>query len=244
MENQNQHSETTDYSEEIKRWAEEDVLQLANHFHRLTKGQFERTSYFTMTAPDVAIFQELKPLITDLRIYMAIEAQNKEKHTFFPVLRVTNDKEEHTFLKLIAPEVRKQNSTKSEVVPEVFKNMISKNWDEVDFHLIDDLFTARKKEELNRVVVESTVRVLYFQISTDIINHVIKELTEIKGITLYSGIDMNKFSDKYQISFTPVLGFQHGNIDAGDFTFGLKSIVEFSKGEVFIEYSRPCPPTC
>jgi hypothetical protein len=56
---------------------------------------------------------------------------------------------------------------------------------------------------------------------------------------------MNKFSDKYQISFTPVLGFQYDDIIIPEgMVFGLKSILEFSNKEVFIEYSRPCPPTC
>jgi hypothetical protein len=74
---------------------------------------------------------------------------------------------------------------------------------------------------------------------------VIKELTKITGITFYSGIDLNKFPDKYQISFTPVLGFQHEvPSDETDYGFGLQSILEFTKGEVFIEYSSPCPPTC
>lgn len=244
MENQSKQSTTKDYKTEIERWAQEDVLQLANHFHKLNinNNQFERTSYFTMNSDDVKIFQAMKESITDLRIYMALKEQNKEAHTFFPVLRVTDDKGKHTFFELISgDEVGTPSSIKAEFVPELFKNMISKNWDAIDINLIDDLFTARKIEDTD---FEVTVRVKYFKICTEIIN-VIKEIELINGITLYSGIDMNKFPDKYQISFTPVLGFQYQKQDTSNLTFGLKSILEFNKGnEVFVEYTSPCPPTC
>lgn len=243
MENQSKQSTTEDYKTEIERWAQEDVLQLANHFHKLNinNNQFERTSYFTMNSDDVKTFQAMKESITDLRIYMALREQNKEEHTFFPVLRVTDTKENHTYLELISgDEVGIQNSIKSEFVPELFKNIISKNWDTIDINLIDDLFTARKIEDTE---FEVTVRVKYFKICEEIID-VIKEIKLINGITLYSGIDMNKFPDKYQISFTPVLGFRHEKQDTDDLTFGLKNIMELSKGEVFVEYTSPCPPTC
>ncbi len=244
MENQSTQSETTDYSEYIKRWEAEDVLQLAHHFHKLneTLGQFERTSHFTMVEADVKTFQAMKKTMTGLRIYMALRDQNKEEHTFFPVLRVTDDENKHTFFELISgDEVRTPNSTKSEFVPELFKNIVCENWDAIDINLIDDLFTARKITDTG---YETTVRVKYFKICTKVIN-VIKEIELINGITLYSGIDMNKFPDKYQISFTPVLGFQYQKQDTSNLTFGLKSILEFSKGnEVFVEYTSPCPPTC
>ena len=242
MENQTKKSTTKDYETEIERWAQEDVLQLANHFHRLNNNnQFERTSNFIMSEDDVKTFQAINGSIKDLRIYLALKEQNKEEHTFFPVLRVTNNEDEHTFLELRdANEIRIQNSTKAELVPELFKNIICKNWDSIDVNLIDDLFTARKIEDTE---FEVTVRVKYFQICKEIID-VIKGINIINGITLYSGIDMNKFSDKYQISFTPVLGFQHEEQNTDDLTFGLKNIMELSKGEIFVEYTSPCPPTC
>jgi hypothetical protein len=123
--------------------------------------------------------------------------------------------------------------------------MICKNWDEIDVHLIDDLFTARKKEEVNGKQVISTVRVLHYKVNDAMIENVIQKLKGIHGITLYSGIDMNKFSNKELISFTPVLGFKYTERNENKETLGLKGVLEFMDGkEVFVEYSSPCPPTC
>ena len=245
MENQSKQAATKDYKTEIDRWAEEDVLQLANHFHKLHsyKGQFERTSNFTMNVPnDIAYFNEIKKDIKDLRIYMALDTQDKEQFTFFPLLQVIDTKNEKHFFKLYPITEKRAVREKSELVPELFKNIICDNWDAIDINLIDDLFTARKKDDNG---YETIVRVKYYQICEEIVEKVIKKLDSINGITLYSGIDMNKFSDKYQISFTPVLGFQYENQDTANETFGLKGLLEFSKGEeVFVEYSSPCPPTC
>lgn len=244
MKSQRKQSNPKTYSKEIERWAKEDVLQLANHFHKLNNNQYERTHDFTMNQNDLERFKDVKEAISKLYIYMALDENDKTKHTFFPVLKVIDEELNEHHFKLYPASEKQPTHGESEIVPEIFKNMICKNWDEIDFHLIDDLFFARKKEEVNGQNYESTVRVLYFEICEEIIEEVIKQLTEITGITLYSGIDMNKFSDKYQISFTPVLGFQHENQNAEKQTFGMKSILEFSKGEVFVEYSSPCPPTC
>ena len=101
MENQSKQSETTDYSECIKRWEQEDVLQLANHFHKLDgeKGQFERTSDFSMNSTDdIAVFNTIKSSIKDLRIYMALHPQDKSEFTFFPILNVIDvDDKKHFF---------------------------------------------------------------------------------------------------------------------------------------------------
>lgn len=231
-----------DYSEAIERWTHENVLQLANHFHKLntTNNQYERVQNFTMNSAQLADFNAIKNSIQSLRIYLALEEENKHEFTFFPVL-IAHDAEGKAHPFKLHVSVKKSPRGTSEVVPELFKNMIAKNWDEIDFHLIDDLFTARQQKENSP---EVTVRVEYFEISADIIEQVIKEITTITGITFYSGIDMNKFSDKKQISFTPVLGFQYEAQELSDASFGLKGILEFSKGEVFVEYSSPCPPTC
>ncbi|WP_430410092.1 hypothetical protein [Kordia sp.] len=245
MKNESTHTKTKDYSDEIERWEEENVLQLAHHFHKLNtgKGQFERTSNFSMNKTDAVVnFNEIKQSIKKLRIYMALNAQDKSEFTFFPVLQVLDVDDKKHFFKLNSIIAKRPNHGKSEVVPELFKNIICKNWDTIDINLIDDLFTARTKSDIG---FEATVRVKYYEICDEIIEKVIKKLDVINGITLYSGIDMNKFSDKYQISFTPVLGFEYENKDTDNETFGLKGILEFSKGkEVFIEYTSPCPPTC
>ena len=244
MENQTTQLKSTDYEENIKRWAHEDLLQLAPHFHRLKTGgtQYERTNDFVMNkVGDLPDFDNIKGDIERLRIYMALDTQDKTLYTFFPVLQVVLTTEETYYFKLHAVLGREPKHTKSAVVPELFKDVISKNWDTIDLNLIDDLFVATKIQENEFDVV---LRVRYYEISKDIITEIIRNLPKITGITLYSGIDMNKFGDKTQISFTPVLGFQYDEDAKTNFEFGLKSVVELSKGEIFIEYSSPCPPTC
>ena len=241
MKNATANSQTINYSEEIERWAHEETLQLAHHFHRLHEGEFHRTSDFVMDkVDDVPRFEAIKKDIKRLRIHLALDARDKEKFTFFPVLEVMTMPGEFHYFKLVAVHNRALRQ-KTEVVPRLFKDMIGKNWDTIDLNLIDDLFVATKKvpKEFDRVV-----RVKYYEVSEDIIEKVIQNLPEIKGITLYSGIDMNKFGDKTQISFTPVLGFQYEEEKEDIVGYGLKSIIEFSKEEILIEYTSPCPPTC
>ncbi|MEM6719759.1 MAG: hypothetical protein AAF611_10610 [Bacteroidota bacterium] len=233
------------YSENIERWAHEDMLQLAHHFHRLekTKEQYERITDFIMNKiNDVPTFESLKTSIKRLRIYMALDTQDKEAFTFFPVLQVLTTTEATHYFKLHAVEGGRSHRGESEIVPALFKNILCKNWDVIDLNLIDDLFIATKKSQYGFDTIQ---RVKYFEISTEIITNVIQKLPELTGITFYSGIDLNKFSDKTQISFTPVLGFQYeAQSEEMEYGFGLQSVMEFTKGEVFIEYSSPCPPTC
>lgn len=239
--------ETEDFQENIDKWAYEDILQLANHFHRLDKdtygGQFERTSDFVMEKKEgVPEFESIKTSIKRLRIYLALAPQDKEKFTFFPVLEAQTNNEEVKRFKLDAIEGGRKKYPKNELVPKLFKDIISRNWDVVDINLIDDLFVATKVLENDFDVVQ---RVKYYEIYDENILKVIQKLPKLTGITLYSGIDMNKFGDKTQVSFTPVLGFQYEeSVDTTNFSFGLKNVLEFSKGEILVEYARPCPPTC
>ncbi|WP_156169070.1 hypothetical protein [Kordia jejudonensis] len=233
------NTHTKEYSKEMERWKHEDVLQLANHFHRLKENQFERSNEFAMQDDDVALFETVKEHIKTMKIYLALDAKEKEKFTFFPILYI-DDHDGNKYHFKMYDKASESSHGEAEFVPEIFKNMIAKNWSEIDFHLIDDLFTARQKKEN---APEVTVRVEHYKICDEIIV-VLQKLPTINGITFYSGIDMNKFSDKYQISFTPVLGFKHDQATSENFTLGFQSVLEFSKGEVFVEYTSPCPPTC
>ena len=172
-------------------------MQLANHFHKLNGTQYERTDDFAFRAEDseeeLKRFNTVKETMKSLKIYLALDENDKTKHTFFPVLKAEDGAgKEHSF-KLYPVSKKQLNHGKSEIVPEIFKNMISKHWDEVDIHLIDDLFTARQKKENEP---EVTVRVKYYDICKAIIDSEIKTIDKITGITMYSGIDMNKFADK------------------------------------------------
>ncbi len=247
MKNQKKKEKKEDYSKHRRRWQREDMLQLSHHFHKITTDgeQYTRTSDFKMDAADVKVFDAMKNDIKHIEIHLGLKKRDKKKQTFFPILRVeSKDGSEHYF-KLDPIENSDERDRTTAEVPDLFKEMICKNWDEIDIHLIDDLFTARKIEVADDKRTESTVRVLHYKVNDAMIESVIQKLKGIHEISLYSGIDMNKFSNKELISFTPVLGFKYTERNAPKETIGLKGVLEFMDGkEVFVEYSSPCPPTC
>ncbi|UOB19123.1 hypothetical protein [Abyssalbus ytuae] len=220
------------FEETTTRWKEEDMLQLSQHFHKYDKnsGQYLRARYFVMNADDVDTFNAIKE-ITDMKIYLALNEGNKEKLTFFPILQI-ND--EHLFE--LSPETKVGDKRITEFVPATFKEMICKNWDDSEIHIIDDLFTVKKQQTLQRV--------LFYHTSDNIISFINTELLgNIKDIILYPGIDMNKFQYKEMISFTPVLAFKQK--EKKNYNTGLIGVIEsVLNDEVFIEYLTPCPPTC
>lgn len=247
MKNQKNKEKSEDYSKHRRRWQREDILQLSHHFHKITTDgeQFTRTSDFKMDTADVKVFDSMKNDIKHIEIHLGLKKRDKKKQTFFPILKIIDKKNNEQYFKLDPIENRDERDQSTAEVPGLFKEMICKNWDEIDVHLIDDLFTARKKEEVNGKQITSTVRVLHYKVNDAMIESVIQKLNGIYEITLYSGIDMNKFSNKELISFTPVLGFKFTERNEQKETIGLKGVLEFVDGkEAFIEYSSPCPPTC
>jgi hypothetical protein len=247
MKTQKKKEKKEDYSKHRRRWQREDILQLSHHFHKITTSgeQYTRTSEFRMNKDDVEKFDKMKNNIAHIEIHLGLKKRDKKKQTFFPILKVIGKEGNEDYFKLDPIENLEERVRFTAEVPDVFKEMICKNWDEIDTHLIDDLFTARKKDEVNGKKAESTVRVLHYKVNDAMIETVIQKLEGIHGITLYSGIDMNKFSNKELISFTPVLGFKYTERNENKETLGLKGVLEFLDGkEAFIEYSSPCPPTC
>lgn len=235
------------YLKHRRRWGREDILQLSHHFHKITTNgtQYVRSSDFKMNPEEVKFFDDMKNDIAHIEIHLGLKKRDKKKHTFFPILKVIDKQANKHYFKLDSIENPNERGRFLEEVPRTFKEMICKNWDKIDVHLIDDLFTARTKKEVGDHIVESTVRVLHYKVNNTMIETVIQKLKGIHEITLYSGIDMNKFSNKELISFTPVLGFKYKGRNKNKETLGLKSVLEFLDGkEAFIEYSSPCPPTC
>ncbi len=228
-----------------ERWCEENVLQLANHFHRLEGSQYARVTRFELENSNG--LNALAETITDIRIYLALEKENKKKITFCPYLLV-NGKKKFDLKPIVERPKIKSDVLGSAKVPEIFKEMIWKNWDQVEMHQIDDLFHCCYHEEQKKLDdqgdrrdMEYVVRVEYFLLSSDIVDVIDKNKKQIQEITLYPGIDMNKFNHKHLISFTPVLGIKPP-LTIG--TMAKMGLMESNDGETFIEYSRPCPPTC
>lgn len=242
----------TTYEEERDRWAKEDVLQLAHHFHRFTDTkQFKRVGKFSIQPDDLEVLNKNLKDVSKMTICLALEERDIHKQTFFPILKVTYFENDEDYYKLIPAQAgsvdilqKEAVGTNSAEVPKIFKDMIHSNWNGIEFNLIDDLFIANKEG--------APVRVLEYIIGTNVIETVIKKLNNIVGVTFYMGVDMNKFQNREAISFTPVLGFKYTKTPALQAKFAIYEALEFGPfsalqndfGEVFIEYSRPCPPTC
>ncbi len=225
----------SDFDENTKRWCKEDVLQLAHHFHCFNKktAQYDRVIRFEMA--DIVSFNKIRSEIESIKIYLAVEKKNKNKITCCPYIQVNDDKDMVFELSSVSEEEPRFGDS---LVPKIFKDMVWKNWYESEIHQIDDLFHCwGKKYESDP---ESIVRVEYFEF--DNIAQIIKDSEKnIEAITLYPGIDMNKFGKREMISFTPVLGVRPL---LSENVTNLKGILESNNGETYAEYSSPCPPTC
>ncbi|MBW1298958.1 hypothetical protein [Aquimarina litoralis] len=245
---------TRKQSEDIIRWEQEEVLLLARHFQRLNviekfKNSFyTRTNFFEMKDVDVKILNTLKK-ITRIRIYMSLEEEDKSKFTFCPIIQIAIATREEPYYFTLIPEFDKPKVSLDRrrtsmnqggtIVPGIFKEMILHNWNSIEDNLIDDLFVA--KEE----TTGSLVRVNFFEINSETIIELFNNTFHgnIEKFIMYPGVDMNKFSDRSMISFTPVIGITPKEKVKTEI-ISRHGLVEFSDEEVFIEYSRPCPPTC
>ena len=235
-----------------KKWCDENVMHLANHFHELIEGQYKRVTHFTLNQSQIKDFGKI-PEIVDVHIRMALDTEDKSNVTFIPFLSInlTNreipdnpEKYTYEYEFELAPKTNgsfREEAQKlfSDEVPAIFRDMIWENWGAVEMHLIDDLFHCRDDQGFLK-------RVQCFIITANMVK-LINEWngqegkSSIKHITLYPGIDMNKFNKPDKISFTPVLGIETKesyNID------GRLGLLEGNGNETLIEYSLPCPPTC
>ncbi|WP_074406833.1 MULTISPECIES: hypothetical protein [Aquimarina] len=229
------------FKESTTLWRNADVLQLTHHFHKLDPvvGQYERVYYFSMSKDDVKRFNAIQEIKT-FTMYMALKRGYKEKFTFFPIFKIVDIEGNIQYFGLEAfqkPNIKepqnKEDELGSEIVPLTFKQMIHDNWEEVDMSLVDDLFTVKEKKK-------PMERVLFYTVTADLINPYLPN--GIEKIKFYPGLDMNKFQYKDMISFTPVIGITPK--EPIENMLQRAGMIEYSDNEVFIEYSKPCPPTC
>ncbi len=233
-------------------WAKEEVLLLARHFHKFSgsKRQFKRVHSFTAGRSGVDILNAVQPYgIDTFRIYMALDGESRDHFTFIPIIYLKlKDGLEITFPLApkgndeLDPGIQQQNiNDGGQIVPGIFKEMITQNWNVFDVNLIDDLFVAVNENTRARL------RVDFYEISGDLLDTINNSiLGNIDHFTLYPGVDMNKFQSKNLISFTPTIGIVPKKKKTSEI-ISRHSIIEIPKGdrgEVFMEYLRPCPPTC
>ncbi|MDY8135172.1 hypothetical protein [Aquimarina sp. 2201CG5-10] len=236
------------FKKDIQRWKDEDILRLANHFHKrqLNKSlgiQYRRVSEFELESKDVGRFNKVMAnKISAFKVHLALKKENLEAYTFYPVFGILKKgAKEEEYFKLVPSEIEipedGEKQTEGDVVPGQFKEMIGRNWDNIDNHLVDDLFIA--------AAGITRVRVHHYYIGKEMISY-IQKLGILNKIKLYPGVDMNKFQHKQMISFAPTIGFETIPNKKPLEALGLKGILEIlpESNEVFVEYLRPCPPTC
>ncbi len=231
------------FNSSTSNWKDADVLQLTHNFHKLdlNQGQYERVNYFSMKKGHVKKFNKIQE-IKKFTMHLALDKENKEHFTFFPIFEIVDvDGKKYRF-PLQPHQKPKQDIEKertatnlgSQIVPAIFKDMIAKNWEEVEMSLVDDLFTVKSTGK-------PMERVLYYIVSPELINPYLPG--NIKELKFYPGLDMNKFQYKDMVSFTPVIGIiPETPLETG--IHQMKGILETNGNEVYVEYSRPCPPTC
>jgi len=222
---------------ERKDWQAAPIMQLANYFHRMDpEGHFRRIQRYEMSE---SYLNALKTFgdTSRIDICLAIDiAAPEEMFASFIVLKFYSVTKDPLYCKLEGRSDTNEYPLAGEIIPEIFKNMVHNNWIQTDMHLIDDLFIAQTDKGLVRV------RSFIIEDVTPAINTLRSDVNnKIVGITLYPGVDMNKFGNNTLISFTPVLGFKTEQILG---TLHYRGVLEVKSKELFVEYTRPCPPTC
>ncbi len=233
-----------------KKWCKEDVLKLAHHFHEWDKetGQHLRVNYLMLNKDRVEQFNKIKK-IKEVKICLALDKSDKENVTFRPFLKINDD--DQMIFELDPVVIRGFTTPPPSIIPNAFKEMICKNWDKLEMHLIDDLFHCKNENQFQTPII----RVQHFQIGSaydsdidkELIEHINTHLGEITNVNLYPGVDMNKVQYNDMISFTPVIGIgTQEDSTKSKGIYGLAGVVGSFPGqyETFYEYLTPCPPTC
>ena len=243
-----EQKEVYDYM--TRQWQEEELLQLANHFHKLedNSGQYARVKRFDMI--DVSGFN-LETSLVSMEIKLGLLDSSKRQVTFRPLLEIyRKNGESMTYLfEPVTNGIDQSASNKfySEPVPAPYKNMVWGNWNDIDTNLIDDLFVAQAVNETGKDTVEKRMERVHSFIVDGSGLDVIKSLIgNITSFYIYPGVDLNKQSKIDKVTFTPIIGMVHPSAKKGNGSYFFSSMgaVEFGESETYVEYSRPCPPTC
>ncbi len=242
--------------DDTTRWKEEDLLQLVKHFHRLNQDteQYDRVKEYTLTIPS-EVLQQIQAdalEVTSFQLRMGIKKYtkingavgknpNKTHFTFAPKLEIKfgsseKNKTEEVILLEFEPVTEITPRFQSGQVPYEYKRAVTTNWEEIDNTLIDDLFIVRDPAD-NQVK-----RVEFFWVDKTGRTFINDVCDLNQPISLYMGVDMNKFHSKSEVSFTPVFGFtKKPQLAEG---FRMMGVIETRGDRVFLEYSSPCPSTC
>jgi hypothetical protein len=230
-------------------WKKAHVLRLAEHFHEFntTNKQHTRVRKYTLNAEAIQSIQNKWSKIKEMGIHLGLRENTTNENiiTFAPIFTVktTETLSFEMHIQTESVENRKGANMQSAFVPQPYVDMVTDNWNTLDFHLIDDLFVVQKDNV--------PVRVMSYHITKNIVEQLIKLQGEhLFEINLYLGVDMNKFSKTNLTSFTPVYGFKFKEASTNEIVKFFQALTGYKRNditkmeEIFVQYSSPCPPTC
>ncbi|WP_298418601.1 hypothetical protein [uncultured Kordia sp.] len=249
---------TDSVQEKINKWKAEPVLSLAHHFHKFNKQQHVRVSEYTVS--DLSTVKKNWNTMKKITIHLGLNNEkqtNDNVITFAPIFEIDG---KYLEMEIITKQDKNMLKTNNGArVPEEYKEMVTYNWNTLDFHLIDDLFIVRDNGIPKRVTSYHNSGAVITALK-----ELIPDSSKLNAINMYLGVDKNKFAIPSLTAFAPVIGFQYmtvkdpkknpvisyfinsGNvackkIDSEIEEGVIKSIFSL---EFFMQYTSPCPPTC
>lgn len=273
----------------ITRWDESETLTLGNHFHGRQvlkkKAQTEelvfdpgwRVKCMGVREADVSKLSGCVN-ITSIQICMALKEKVQKEVNIAPLLCIEVKNEEPIYIELVSVDERgKEDINSGEVsnqevgaaqVPIEFLNVVSNNWMLLGPEQIDDAFMAFKLD--NTQGLDRLTGYHFNSKTNSLLFHKLCKLIKSENLislNMHFGIDFNKFSQRTEFSFTPVIELkvkggasdqlkehadQLNDVRDGsrqDYkhmpTFIPKIKLDGAnedEGSWYFEYIRPCPP--
>lgn len=248
----------------LKNWQEAEPRDLYQNFHKLDKEK--ETASFFVRGTEFRLKQEgLEVLngknapksiensqLTRVNLWIGLSEFHKEKVSFTPILGLTfenaDNQSESFFYEMenVNPlRLRKPND--SSLLPLPFVEQVKKNWIETASDRMADTVTSQSAIGLERVLV--------YEITGGGLDFFIDNRKALTNLYLYPGVDLNKSSVE-DISFISVFGLRFNDLlndtskdslfkkSGYGISWTLKGDSGLEEDELFLDYARPCPPTC
>ncbi|GAB5522225.1 MAG: hypothetical protein Roseis2KO_00970 [Roseivirga sp.] len=251
----------------LKNWQEAEPFDLYKNFHRLDDSgkvaYFIRGTEFRLGEKGMEKLTTPTPneKLSGVALSIGLSDFKREKVNFIPILELTfcpdtcqnceNCEDKTTYYYELEDVKKKRKSywgmddySGSSVVSLPFVDHVRNNWIDTTSEEIADTITSQSAKGLERV--------LLYQIVDAGLDFFAANREYLTGLNIYPGVDLNKNSVK-DISFIPVFGLKLETLSNADTStlfqrhgFGISWKIngEDEDDELFLDYSRPCPPTC
>lgn len=250
---------TQEATDRVGNWQKCDVSQLVNHFHfyESESSPIQQKRVESLRLEEGGIdYLRTTGNIESITFEMGLSSEGSENGqlTFAPVWSVRSaGVEGFVPFEFTKPE----QQLGLNLVPGIFKDMVSRNWMNLDPSLIDDLFLANKPSKSGKTT--GLQRLLYYHFSVKnnpVFFHVFRldEVREkLKGIYLFPGADFNKMNDRSEYTFSPVIQLVTKKLSAHALSEIARLSLRVSTGmgdsdddddSILFEYMMPCPSTC